>query len=235
MKLTNIRALCRAMIPGCKTDVVSDTVLDLVINEGVKDIAAFTKCLTTNKKFNAVASQGNVDNPYILSTVIGNYLVADKAGLWWNQGSVASPDYKKLNPRTIAWLDANRPNWRDLPAGTPQDYAIDNDNLIVVPAPVASLSNGFWLFHAKTPTAMTNVDAYPFSGTTVEYSHLSMFDFAIIYYVRWKVMPMLNKDYIDNYNLAQGLYNKERNEKYALLKRRPDINNSPDVAFKSVL
>ena len=120
MILTNLRALCRSMIPGCKVDVVPDTVLDLLINEGVKDIAAYTKCLPTNKRFNAVASQGTALNPYVLSSVIGDYLVVDKPGLWWNQGTVAAPDYKKLNPRTQEWLDGNRPNWRDIDDGYPQ-------------------------------------------------------------------------------------------------------------------
>jgi len=232
MTLTELRALTRAMIPGLKTDVCSDTLLDSILNAGVRDIATFTQCLPTNKKFNAVADQGNVGNPYILSSVITNFLVAGKGGLYWNRGTVAAPDYFKLNPRTIAWLDANRPNWKDLDSGTPQDYAIDGDNLIVVPAPSASLTNGFWLFYAKSPSSMTVVTQYPFSGTTTEYTHLSMFDMAITYYVRWKAMPMLNKDYIDNYNLAKGLYVNERTEKSYLLKRRPDIDNSEDAAFK---
>jgi hypothetical protein len=218
------------MIPACKTDVVSDTVLDLFINEAVKDISANAKCLTTTKKFNAVADQGSASNPYVISTVIADYLVADKGGLWWNEGTVAVPDYTQLNARTVAWLNENRPDWQDLSSGYPEDYAIEGNNLYIVPAPVASLTDGFKLFYIKIPSTMINAGSYPFSGSTVEFTHLSMFDFAIIYYCRWKISPAFNKDGTENLSLQE--YMKERQEKIYLMNRRPDISNSSDSAFK---
>lgn len=222
--------MCRASIPGCKTDVVSDTILDLLLNEAAKDIVSFTKCLPTNKKFSAVATQGDLASPYVISTVIGDYLMPDKGGLWWNQGTVAAPDYKQLYPRTIAWLDRNRPNWRDISDGSPEDYAIDGNNIIVVPAPVSSLSNAFWLFYIKTSTNMTATTHYPYTGSTTELTHLSIFDLALVKFVAWQVYPMINKTGDSNLSLQE--YLKLRQEKTSLLKRRPDIGNSPDAALK---
>lgn len=224
MTLLQLRQVARAIIPGCKSDVVSDTLLDIILNAGTKDITAYCECLPTNKKFNAVASQGTAILPYALSSVIANYLCIGGGGLWWNEGDNTTPNWKKLEPRTIEWLDENRPNWHEISDGSPEDYAIDGDNLYVVPAPSAALTNGFWMFYTKMPSEMTSTSAYPFSGTTTEYTHLTPFDFAIIYYARWKILPMLGKEFAqDEFNRNQNLYIKERAEKLSLYRRRPDI------------
>ena len=226
MILENLRLLARAMIPGSGSDAagpIKNTFLDLILNKGVEDIAAYTVCLSTNKKFSAAASQGDIANPYIISTVITDFLVMGKGGLWWNQGTVASPDYKRLNPKTIAALDKDRPNWRDVSDGAPQDYLIDGNNIIVIPAPVSALTDGFWLFYGAKPTYMTAVGHYPFSGSTTEYTYLSMFDMAIIKYARHQISPVFNQQ--TNENISWQEYLKEREEKTQLLRRRPDISN----------
>jgi len=227
MTLTNLRLMARAIIPGCKVDVVSNTLLDLVLNEGVKDIVAYTGCLPTNKRFNSVEGQGDALNPYLLSSVLGDYLRMDKGGLWWNQSGSSTMDYKRLNPRTVAWLDDNRPNWRDIDDDAPEDYVIDGDNLVVIPASDETdyHTNAFWAFYIKVPTSMTAASHYPFSGSATELTHLSIFDTAIVYYARWKILPMLAKDYQDNYNLNYNLYKNEREEKFRLYRMRKDISN----------
>ena len=234
MTLQNLRNLARAVIPSLQQSTLPDTTssntigLDLILNEAVKDIADYTACLPTNKKFSAVASQGDVANPYLLSSVIGNFLTMGKGALWWNAGSSTTPQWRKLNPRTVAWLDKNRPNWHEVSDGSPEDYAIDGDNLYVVPAPVDALTDGFWLFYGKTPGTMSATGHYPFTGTTTELTHLSKFDMSIIYYTRSVISPMLNK--LNGENLSYAEYKKEREEKWGLLKRRLDIAN--DASFK---
>lgn len=239
MTFLQLKQLARATIFDLKTDVLPDASsalsigIDIVINEAIKDIAASTLCLPTSKKFNAVASQGTAINPYLISSVIGNFLCAGKGALHWNQGTVAAPQWKRLDPRTVAWLEENRPNWKEISDGSPQEYAIDGDNLYIIPAPVSSLSNALWLFYNQTPSPMSADASCPFSGTTTEMAHLSMFDMAIIYYTRWKCMPMLGKEYNqDNYSLQKNLYINEREEKKAWLKRRPDIANDSYASFK---
>jgi hypothetical protein len=224
MTLSELRQVVRAMIPGAKKNEVDNTLLDILLNAGAKDVTSFCELLPTSKKFNAVASQGDKANPYLLTTVIANYLTAGSGGLWWNSGDGTTPKWKKLNPRTTEWLDENRPNWKEIADGTPEDYAIDGNNLYVIPAPVSSLTNGFWLDYISVPSSMTQVTHYPFSGTTTEYTHLSMFDFSIIYYARWKIIPMLGEDSMnDEFNRNQNLYIKEREEKLGLWRRRADI------------
>lgn len=217
MTLSQLRTLARAMIPGAKLQVINNDVLDLILNEGVKDIAAYTICLKTNKKFNAEA---NVSE-YNLSSKLGDYLTVDKPGLWWYNTSQWRPVY----PKTLKWLDENKPNWRDSSSGSPLYYSIDADILTITPAPDTAATNGLWLYYGKKPTAMTAEGHYPFSGSTTELTHLSMFDMAIIKYAKWCIEPMLNKEGDSNLSLQE--YMKERAEKMSLLYKRKDISASP--------
>jgi hypothetical protein len=222
MTLSQLRTLARAMIPGAKLQVIPNDVLDIILNEGVKDIAAYTICLKTNKQFNAVADTSE----YNLSSQLGDYLAVDKPGLWWYNTSQWRPVY----PKTLKWLDENKPNWRDSSSGSPLYYSIDADILTITPAPSAAATSGFWLYYGKKPTAMTAEEHYPFSGSTTELTHLSMFDMAIILYTKNKIEPMLSKDM--DANLSYQEYLREREEKMFLLYRRKDIAASPETRLQ---
>ena len=214
MTLANLITLSRAYIPGAKATVITDDVLKLIINSAVIDIAAYTRCLKKNKKFAVVADQSE----YNLSSVIGDYLVADKPGLWWNDGDQWMP----LGASTLALLDKDRPIWRDEDSGDPEEYSINGDVLTTVPAPDTSLVDGFWLYYGGKPVDMVSNDQYPFTGSTTEYTHLSIFDWCIIKFVAWKVNPMLNKD--QDATIFKVEYEQEREEKFIIFKSRPDIS-----------
>ncbi len=226
MTLENLRKMAYATIPGLKQKVADDTVVDLYINKGVVEVAAYSCCLKANKKFAVVASQAE----YSLSSVIGDYLVMDKPGLWFNQGTVAAPNYKPLNPATLKSLDKDRPNWRDLAAGIPQDYSIDGDILTLVPKPETALADGLWLYYGKNPPPMTLVGHYPFSGSTTEFDHLSIFDDAILLYVRARLSPTMNK--LNDENLSLKEFYAELDAKIKLFKNRPDIKASNNARFQ---
>ncbi len=217
MTLENFRKVAYAIIPGLKQKVADDIGLDLFINKGVVEVAAYSCCLKGNKKFAVVASQAE----YSLSSVIGDYLVMDKPGLWFNQGTVATPNYKQLNSVTLKSLDNDRPSWRDLAAGIPQDYSIDGDILTLVPKPESALADGLWLYYGKNPPPMTAVGHYPFSGTTTEFDHLSIFDDAILMYVRARLSPTMNK--LNDENLSLKEFYAELDAKIKLFKKRPDV------------
>jgi hypothetical protein len=192
---------------------MADADIDIVLNMAVDDIAAYTACLKANKKFNAVASQSE----YNLSTVIGNYLVMDKPGLWWYDGSA----WKQINSTTLKGLDNNKYSWRGSSAGSPEDYSIDGDVLTITPAPSSSGTEYFWLYYGKIPTAMSAEASYPFSGTTTEFTHLRVFDRAILRYAKSMLSPALNK--LNEENLTWQEYLAAREEALYLFKRRPDI------------
>lgn len=222
MTLAQLRTLARAMIPGAKIDRISNDVLDLVLNLGVVDIAAYTICLKANSKFAVEADE----DEYSLSVVCPNYLAVDKSGLWWNNGTTWRPVY----PRTLKWLDENVQNWRSRSSGSPLYYSIDGDVLTISPPPATALADGFWLYYGRKPNPMTEEGHYPFSGSTTEYPHLSIFDLAIIKYAKWQIEPMLNKDQDSNLSLRE--YMKEREEKIDLFNRRLDISASMDAGLR---
>lgn len=222
MTLAQLGALVRLYTPGTKaTTRLTPEQLTSVINAGARDIALYTACLKKDTTFSVVDGQSE----YFLSTVASDYLMPDKPGLWWSDGT----NWHRLNPRTLAWLDKNRPNWRNLAEGDPQDYTIDNNTITIVPTPDTSLTNGFWLYYVADSVNMTDDAHYPFSGSIVEYPHLVIFDEAICRYACWKIDPMLNKD--QTYDIREQEYKREREEKFALYKRRRDIG--VDAKFQS--
>src|SRR3990172_4144663 len=110
MTLDNLKILARAYVPGAKVNVISDSILELLLNAGAVEVAALTVCLKTNKKFDIEADKSE----YNLSSVLGDFLVMDDPGVYWYNGS----SWKQLHPKTIKWLDENRPNWRDQTSGS---------------------------------------------------------------------------------------------------------------------
>jgi hypothetical protein len=130
----------------------------------------------------------------------------------------------------LKYLDEFTPNWRDMENGNPFDYAITGDILTVSPAPETALTDGFWFYYAKQVTPMIQDEDYPFSGSTSEFTHLSIFDMAIVLYAKKTIEQILNKDADANLSLQE--YVREREEKFMLFKRRKDISSSSDVRFR---
>lgn len=220
MYLSQLRTLCKAMIPGSKG--IDNATIDLIINEAVNDINTFAVCLKANSKFDVVADE----DEYNLSVELANYLTPDKSGLWFYNGTIWRPVY----PRTLKWLDENVPNWRNRDSGSPFYYSVDGDVLTVSPPPETSGTDYFWFYYGKKASPMTLESHFPFSGTEVEFTHLSMFNMAIVKYVKWILDPMLNKD--QDANLSYQEYLRERAEKKALFERRIDIVHAADVKLQ---
>jgi len=222
MNLGNLKSLSRAQTPGAKVQKVSDTVLQLIINQGVIDIAAYTICLKANKKFDVVE---DVDE-YLLSEEIDDFLTIDESGIWWNNGS----NWKKLLPETLKSLDEYWPNWRDLTSGDPTKYTIDGDMLTIVRPPDTSLTDGFWAYYGKKPVAMTKSSQYPFVGDTTENPRLTIFDSTILAYVKWQLSPILNKAIeADKY---MQLYIVDREEKKGIFDNRPDVSSDSRMTME---
>jgi len=218
MTLNDLKTLARAYVPGAKTSVINDTVLELILNNGAKEVAAITICLKANTQFNAVADQ----REYSLSSVVGDFLVMDDPGLWWNEGGT---HWKQLIPKTMKWLDENRANWRDEDSGNPMYYYQEGDTIGVHPKPDTTLASGFHIYYGRKPTPMTDATHYAFEGST-EIDQLSLFDEAILYYWKWKVGPALNKDNSDDFRKNENAFYNEVARKLALFRRRPDMSAS---------
>lgn len=221
MNWGELKSMARATVPYAQSENISDTILELVLYNGVKDIAARTKCLPENLKFNITAETGE----YLVSTVAPRFLLMDKPGLWWYDGT----DYKQLDPKTRKWLDENIPNWRTEDSDDPIYYYQEKNVIGLYPKPNTTTSSGIWIYYFAKPAKPTADSQYPFEGT-VEIPMLSILDGAIINYFRWKVLPFINKD--DEYNRAENQYKKEVAEKIMLLNRKPDISAARDTKLQ---
>lgn len=226
MTLDNFRTLIRAYVPSAKISVVDNTLLDLMINEGVKDVNIYAMAMKANKKFTATANQ----QEYAFSTVIDDFITMDEAGLWWNAGSASSTDWRRMDPYERASLDDMFPRWKDDAVGSPFRYFIENDTLTVHPTVETTLSNGFWAFYIRKPTSMTLSTHYPFSGSTTEIGALSVLDDAIVDYVRWKIARIVGQ-YTEG-TIPEGDYRKNLAAKILILKTRLDISGTPGIRMR---
>jgi len=224
LTFSELKSLARLYVPQAKPNIVDDTALSLIINEGALDVAFHSLCLKANTKFNAVADQSE----YNLSSVVTKFLAIDKPGLWWNDGN----QWKQLYPKTLKWLDENIPTWRDADSGAPRWYYQNGNTLGVHPAPADSLASGFWLYFAQAPTSMTENAHYPLhqqGDRTVAQEHLSPLAHSILTFVEWKLHKILNKD--EESKMTREMFINEVTTIMAEIERRPDIEASSDVKY----
>lgn len=226
MNLGNLRTMARAQVPGAKKTRINNTTLDIILNNGKDDVATKSICLKANQKF-AIAAISSGISEYNLSDIVNRFLVIDKAGLLYRSSITA--DYDRLDPKTIEWLDQNRPHWRDEDPGTPRYYYQNGNILGLVPAASDSVAQGGWLYFGQRPPDMTEGEHYPFGGAS-EISRLVPLQQAILAYARWQLRFILNKG-LDEYRMGERAYKDEVAIRIAEIKRRPDISAHEGTKF----
>jgi len=221
MTLGEFRTLIRAMVPSANTGAVKNTILNTLINKGVKEVNAIAKGYCDEVYFNIVASQDS----YNIRDIESSYVLIGPSGLWMNKGSVASPDWDQLDACNRMFLDRNYPNWVNSGDGTPLRYIVEAGKIIVHPSPTSALTNGFWMpDFIKAPTVMSSDTDYPFTGTTDELSDLQPLDDAIVDYVRWHLKHSVGSD-------QKGLttrkeFELELRRRIRMVGRRPDYKSN---------
>lgn len=229
MKLENYRKLIRAYVPSAKISVINNTLLDLLINLGVEDVNARAAVYQGDKKFDVTAET----QTYLIHDEIDDYVGMDESGLWWNEGSASSPKWKKLDPMTRRALDDQYPMWKDDDSDDPLRYVTEGDNLLVHPKTNVALTDGFWAYYIKKPTAMTDGSHYPFTGSPTEITAFTVLDDAIIDFVRWKLSRPLVKSQNQQGLLTESDYQKSLAAGAVLVKRRFDISANPDARMRA--
>lgn len=217
MNRANLKTYGLARCSGLKALTAGTDLLDIMIQNAANDVAFRTLCVKKNSMFNVVADQAR----YNSSTVISNYVCMGEAGVWW--GGTGS--WKELKPKTMAWIKENRKDWINEDSGEPEYFIEDGNELLIVPAPATTLSEGFWIDFYQKAFNMTDDTQFPFYGV-FETSKLSLLDAAIIAHFRWKGLGIVGKS--DDYNLAQLEYEKEITKAQGLLLRNKSLGASPN-------
>jgi len=205
MKLSELKNFAAWQTPGVQLASAPTGVIGNAIQMAANEVAARTLCLPKNIKFNAVAGTIGAGE-YNLSTIDSEFVQIAPSGLYWNQGTVASPDFKQLDAVTIKWLDEFRRNWRDDAPGDPQQFYQNGDILGVHPSPVSALTNGFWLYYSLKAFTMASDNDYPFYGST-PIIRLSILDRAII--LHFKMTALGAADKRDDYMITENEYEAE--------------------------
>ena len=192
MNLGNLRVLARLTIPEAKINRINNTNLDLIINEVVKDINLRLKLLNQDEKFDVTAEKYKYDLSSSAETVT-RFAKIDDLGLYWNAGSSTTPDWTRLIPKTLKWLDDNIPQWRDAGSGDPLYYAKKGKYLYIHPTPDTALTDGFWLYFIEGAQAMSEDAHYPF-GYSSEIEEYAILTDAIIKGIEWWITPMVGEE-----------------------------------------
>lgn len=226
MTLSDLRTLIRASVPGAKTSVVSNTVMNLLINKAVDDVNKRGAVYQANDTFDVEADV----KTYTLSDKVSEYYGMDESGLWWNDGSANNLDWKRLTSMSRRTLDDQYPEWKNEDADDPLRCVIEGDELIVDPTPQSALADGFWIFYTKKAVYMTNDTHYPFTGSTTEIATYRIFDDPIMDYVKWKLAAMVGK-YQKGVTTEAG-YDKSILIALKLFRRRLDISANPGLRMR---
>ena len=215
------------MCPGLKVSTLPSGVFDNMIQLAANDVAARTLCLPKNQKFNAAAGTTGAGE-YSLSTIDSEFIQIAAPGLYWNAGTVSTPDWKQLDGVTLKWLDENRRNWRNEEAGSPQVFYQDGDTLGIFPAPESALTNGLWLYYGLKAYTMTTDDQYPFYNTA-QISRLSILDMPIALNFKMQSLGALDKK--DDFNLIEKQYERKIVEVKGILATNRAVLNSVKNKF----
>jgi len=220
MNFGNLKSLARAYVPTARRSSVSNTNLELLLNEAVRDVAFRTEAIKKREKFNVVAEQ----EEYNTSLVLTRFAKMTKEGLWWNAGSAASPDWERLYPRTVKYLDRHYPTWRNDDSSDPERYAQFGDLLIIHNKPDTSLSNGFWAHFVQYPEVMSASTHFPFhvdGDQDTELSRCMILSESILLYTESKILKILGE--------KQEAIAKMNEYKQDVYEKKLLVNDSEDV------
>ncbi len=224
MNFGDLKTMARTYVLEAKTGTIGDTEIELILNNGARDVASKAQCLPTSVKFDTKADQA----VYELSSVAERFMAIDKPGLWYRESTTS--DYVELLPTTTKALEEEMPVWRGLGSGDPRWYYQEGNNLGLVEAPDTDITDGLWLYFLQAPARMTAEEHYPF-GLTTEITHLIPLQDAILAYWEWKAVKAINKG-IDSYKALEGAYQRILGEKIYEVKRNLGIKHNRYARFQ---
>lgn len=214
MTLNQLIQRLRIQVPDAKKSVVSDADVTTLLNEACDKVNLIAKIYKGSVLFNMTI---NVQK-YDLSDVASRFVTPDKSPARF---LTSDSTYRRMYPKTRAWMDKKVENWLDASAGDPQYYWFDGDEFWCHPKPSATRTNGFKLYGLLSAVPMDSGDNYPWTNTTKEIKAFRPMDIALVAYARWQISPALGKDALGKLDYAGFL--EEVNRGMRQVKRRPDI------------
>lgn len=222
MNITSLKQIVRLSISSLKANTMDDIALSAIIRSAIVQVASDCEALPATLNFSAVADQAE----YIISTVLPSYISMDGCGVWFNNGTLAAPNYVRLNATTKEALSNDKPNWVNLSSGDPEDYFIEANKIVFSPAPDAGMVNAFKVFCFRKPEAFTSDDQFSFEGVA-QIPNLEILDSCIIAWLKWKLTPVVGKDELEN--PYEAAYYREVAQKKEAISKRYDVSDSAQM------
>ena len=100
-----------------------------------------------------------------------------------------SGSYKRIYPKTKAWLDNNNSQWRTASAGTPRYYYRSGSNIVVYPTPDSTILY-FNVDLVLLSNPFNNLNIMPYN----QIPYLAPFHYALCLYLQWRAKIKVGKD-----------------------------------------
>ena len=164
------------------TDVrISDTLLELWLEEGNREICAQTRCIVDQDGTTIVTAEN--DEHFDLTDEIDKFFMIDTYS-----GSGVTYNGKKLEEKTMAQLDEESPNWRARSSGTPKAF-YQRGKWLYLDRPIDSSAHDIKVYAILIPDDFDGDDKTPYN----ELTHLEPYHYALIYYLQKRAKMKIGK------------------------------------------
>lgn len=185
MLMSDIIQRFRDENPELDANVISDTTLMSFLLVG--DLEICTKVRLINQEGFVIPAVTN-QSKYNLTTNNPLFLDIDEAvggGLVY---FTTSGTYKRIYPKTKAWLDNNNSQWRTASPGIPRYYYRYGNSIIVYPTPNSTVSY-FTMDQILLSNPFNNLNIMPFN----QLPYLAPFHQSLVLYLQWRAKIKIGK------------------------------------------
>jgi len=172
--------------PELDQSTISDATCQAWLTIGDQEVCMDQRLITLeNVSFAAIAGQ----NIYSLTTLNALFFDINES---YGGGLVyynTSGSYKRIYPKTKAWLDNNNSQWRTASTGTPRYYYRSNNSVVVYPTPNSAILN-FNVDLVLLSNPFTQLSQVPYNAL----SYLAPFHYALVLYLQWRAKLKIGKD-----------------------------------------
>lgn len=185
MLMSDIIQRFRDENPELDANVIPDNTLMSWLLVG--DLEICTKVRLINQEGFVVPSVPN-QSKYNLTTISPLFLDIDESiggGLAYYN---TSGNYKRIYPKTKAWLDNNNSQWRTATSGIPRYYYRYGNSIIVYPTP-SSVVSYFTIDCILLSNPFNNLNIMPFN----QLPYLAPFHQSLVLYLQWRAKIKIGK------------------------------------------
>ena len=171
--------------PEIDVNVIPDATLQSWLLIGDQEVCMDQRLITV-ENVNIPAIQGQ--NQYNLTSLNPLFFDVNES---YSGGLVyyTANQYKRIYPKTKAWLDNNYSQWRTAAQGTPRWYYRQNNYIVVYPTPDNTIIN-FNIDLVLLSNPFNSLNIMPYN----QLPYLAPFHYALCLYLQWRAKIKIGKE-----------------------------------------